>query len=333
MRKLPAWRRRAWLPHPLAGQAAALAAGASWPRASDKSHGKPAAALVSRRTYPVLWPYGLIGVHRTLPPCDCTRYSVYHLVQEWLLAVWSVTESRKLGFSCNPHSAGCSEAVEGDVGVESEAAEIEHGDADADEHAASVIAMADRAAVANEGFEVQAARDAVVADAGERAPVGALSTSSPSSKRAVPVGALLQAVLHPSEPCVWCAPSLATSAGTPSMQEPQDRLDTAHAGPRFFRKPFNELLVAAVAYGTNNMMFATVTANELDELGYRPNPEDGIDTAAHSFHGDAEHVWKDLCDGIYLPAVSPTTSFETTPATSCFALATAGESKRTTARA
>lgn len=298
------------------------------------------------------WPRGLTSVNRKRPLLDYARHMNSHLdslslehrrrslrlVQEWLLAVWSAPESRKLELFYRAHSAdalGRGEAVESDVGGASEAAEIERGGADADEHAASVFATADLAAIADEGLKAEATRiaDGVVADAGERAPVGALSTSSPSSKRAVPVGALLQAVLHPSEPCVWCAPSLATSAGTPSMQEPQDRLDTAHAGPRFFRKPFNELLVAAVAYGTNNMMFATVTANELDELGYRPNPEDGIDTAAHSFHGDAEHVWKDLCDGIYLPAVSPTTSFETTPATSCFALATAGESKRTTARA
>ena len=78
-----------------------------------------------------------------------------------------------------------------------------------------------------------------------------------------------------------------------------------YAGPRFFRKRFNELLVAAAAFGTNNMMFVTVTANELDELledfGYCPNPKDRVDGAARSFHGVADQVWRDLCEGIYLP--------------------------------
>ena len=108
-----------------------------WPRDADKPKGQPVDELVGNvLTYPALWPYGLTKVNRAVPLLDYARYLIHQmgrpdklehwrlsprLVQEWLLSVWSVTESRKLSFYYNAHSArslghgGDDEAYDGDA--------------------------------------------------------------------------------------------------------------------------------------------------------------------------------------------------------------------------
>ena len=63
--------------------------------------------------------------------------------------------------------------------------------------------------------------------------------------------------------------------------------------------------MAAATYGTNNMVFLTVTAGALDELqellDRSPAGSERVDVSCRSFHGISEQVWKDLCEGFYLP--------------------------------
>ena len=150
-----------------------------WPRNAERPKGQPVDELVGNvLTYPALWPYGLTNLNCNVPLLDYARFLIHHmpgpgpesddpdelkhwrlsprLVQEWLLSVWSVTESRKLSFYYNAHSAGTlNPGGDDDHEGDGEAVEMARGadDASAAEHAAETIAAAGLAAIADGGFE------------------------------------------------------------------------------------------------------------------------------------------------------------------------------------
>jgi hypothetical protein len=74
-----------------------------------------------------------------------------------------------------------------------------------------------------------------------------------------------------------------------------------YVGPRYFNKKLNGILCAEAKYGTNNVVFLTITAspdwNGLLDLGGR----DRVDAVTRAFEAIRQEVYQDLIEGKFCP--------------------------------
>jgi hypothetical protein len=73
------------------------------------------------------------------------------------------------------------------------------------------------------------------------------------------------------------------------------------AGPRYFSRKLNATLTAAAKFGTNNVVFLTITATSDWDAVCALGGENCVDVVPRVFEAIRQHVYADLLAGTFCP--------------------------------